>query len=208
MKKIIAVILTLMLVLPIGVSAKDTKYSTYKTMNFKETLEAEDIELENEDYEETDDQATIYMFRGQGCGYCRKFLTFLSSISEEYGKYFKLVSFEVWQDQDNSELMQQVGESLGEEIGGVPFIIIGDKTFPGYAETYDEQIKDAIKELYDEEEKDRYDIFDDLGNASKKKSEKEKKEEKDANTAGVIAIVVIAGVVALAVISRRKAIRI
>ncbi len=204
MKKIIAVILTLMLVLPIGVSAKDTKYSTYKTMNFKETLEAEDIELENEDYEETDDQATIYMFRGQGCGYCRKFLTFLSSISEEYGKYFKLVSFEVWQDQDNSELMQQVGESLGEEIGGVPFIIIGDKTFPGYAETYDEQIKDAIKELYDEEEKDRYDIFDDLGNASKKKSEKEKKEEKDANVAGVIAIVVIAGVVALAVISRRK----
>ena len=204
MKKIIAVILTLMLVLPIGVSAKDTKYSTYKTMNFKETLEAEDIELENEDYEETDDQATIYMFRGQGCGYCRKFLTFLSSISEEYGKYFKLVSFEVWQDQDNAELMQQVGESLGEEIGGVPFIIIGDKTFPGYAETYDEQIKDAIKELYDEEEKDRYDVFDDLGNASKKKSEKEKKEEKDANVAGVIAIVVIAGVVALAVISRRK----
>ena len=208
MKKIIAVILTLMLVLPIGVSAKDTKYSTYKTMNFKETLEAEDLELENEDYEETDDQATIYMFRGQGCGYCRKFLTFLSSISEEYGKYFKLVSFEVWQDQDNSELMQQVGESLGEEIGGVPFIIIGDKTFPGYAETYDEQIKDAIKELYEQDPKDREDLFDNLGNASKKKSEKEKKEEKDANVAGVIAIVVIAGVAALAVISRRKAIRV
>ena len=152
----------------------------------------------------TSDQVTIYMFRGQGCGYCRKFLTFLSSISEEYGKYFKLVSFEVWQDQDNSELMAQVGEALGEEISGVPFIIIGDKTFPGYAETYDEQIKDAIKELYDEEEKDRYDIFDELGNSNKKKSEKEKKEEKDANTAGVIAIVVIVGLGALAVISRRK----
>jgi len=204
MKKIIAVVLTLMLVLPIGVCAKGTNYSTYKTMNLKETLDAEEIELENEDYEETDDQATIYMFRGQGCGYCRKFLTFLSSISEEYGKYFKLVSFEVWQDQDNSELMAQVGEALGEEISGVPFIIIGDKTFPGYAETYDEQIKDAIKDLYDEEEKDRYDIFDELGNSNKKKSEKEKKEEKDANTAGVIAIVVIVAIGALAVISRRK----
>lgn len=204
MKKIIAVVLTLMLVLPIGVCAKGTNYSTYKTMNLKETLDAEEIELENEDYEETDDQATIYMFREQGCGYCRKFLTFLSSISEEYGKYFKLVSFEVWQDQDNSELMAQVGEALGEEISGVPFIIIGDKTFPGYAETYDEQIKDAIKDLYDEEEKDRYDIFDELGNSNKKKSEKEKKEEKDANTAGVIAIVVIVAIGALAVISRRK----
>ena len=204
MKKFLAVVLTLMLVLPIGVSAEDTKYSTYNTMNLKETLEAEDIELENEDYEETDDQATIYMFRGQGCGYCRKFLTFLSSISEEYGKYFKLVSFEVWQDQDNSELMTQVGEALDEEISGVPFIIIGDKTFPGYAETYDEQIKDAIMDLYEQDPKDREDLFDNLGNASKKKEEKEKKEEKDANVAGVIAIVVIAGVVALAVISRRK----
>ena len=204
MKKIIAVILTLMLVLPIGVSAKDTKYSTYNTMNLKETLEAEDIELENEDYEEADDQVTIYMFRGQGCGYCRKFLTFLSSISEEYGKYFKLVSFEVWQDQANSELMTQVGEALGEEINGVPFIIIGDQTFPGYSEQYDEKIINTIMELYEQDPKDREDLFDNLGNASKKKEEKEKKEEKDANTAGVIAIVVIVAIGALAVISRRK----
>jgi len=204
MKKIIAVILTLALVLPIGVSAKDTKYSTYETKNLKETLEAEDIELENEDYEEADDQVTIYMFRGQGCGYCKKFLTFLSSISEEYGKYFKLVSFEVWQDQANSELMTQVGEALGEEINGVPFIIIGDQTFPGYSEQYDEKIINTIMELYEQDPKDREDLFDNLGNASKKKEEKEKKEEKDANTAGVIAIVVIVAIGALAVISRRK----
>ena len=205
MKKLLAVVLTLMLVLPIGVSAKDTKYSTYETKNLVETLESEEIELENEDYEETDDQITIYMFRGQGCGYCKKFLTFLSSISEEYGKYFKLVSFEVWYNEDNANLMSEVGSLFGEEIGGVPFIVIGDKTFPGYAETYDDQIKDAIKDLYDEKEADRYDMFDYLGSGNnKKKSDKEKKEEKDANIAGFITIIAIVAVVGGAVVIRRK----
>ena len=45
-------------------------------------------------YKENDKQAVIYMFRGQGCGYCRAFLSFLASIVDDYGEYFKLVSFD------------------------------------------------------------------------------------------------------------------
>ena len=204
MKKIIAVVLTLMLVLPIGVCAKDTKYSTYETKNLKETLEAEGIELENKDYEETEDQVIIYLFRGQGCSHCKEFLEFLNSISNEYGKYFKLVSFEVWYDEANGSLLTSVADLLGEEASGVPFIVIGDSVYPGYAESMAETIKDEIKSLYDKEPKDRYDIFDNLGNAEKKKKEQEKKEEKDANTAGILAIVVLVGIIGFAVISRRK----
>ena len=46
---------------------------------------------------------------------------------------------------------------MGNAAGGVPYIIIGDNVFPGYAETYDDSIKDAIKKLYDSE--DRFDVF-------------------------------------------------
>ena len=118
----------------------------YETMNLKETLAAEEIELTYTDYKETDDQITIYMFRGNTCGFCKSFLNFLNSITEEYGKYFKLESYEVWGNQDNAELLNSVGEFLGEQAGGVPFIVIGDKVFPGYNEVYDEDIKTAIKE--------------------------------------------------------------
>lgn len=102
------------------------------------------------EYKENDKQAVIYMFRGQGCGYCRAFLTFLSSITEEYGEYFKLVSFEVWNDTTNSELFTKVATFKGEDLSnlGVPYILIGDKVFAGYASSYDDQIKDAIMAQY------------------------------------------------------------
>lgn len=109
------------------------------------------------DYKETDDQAVIYMFRGQGCGFCRAFLTFLDSISDEYGEYFKLVSFEVWNNSKNGELMDKIATVTGEAAEGVPYIIIGDKVFGGYAEQYDEDIKAAIKAQYDDSS---YDVME------------------------------------------------
>ena len=107
MKKKILVLLLVAVValLPFGVSA-ESLMDQYNHKNFVETLADEAIELENKDYKENDKQATIYMFRGKGCGFCKKFLNFLNSISTEYGQYFKLVSFEVWNDTTNSELFK------------------------------------------------------------------------------------------------------
>ena len=159
--------LFLLLLMPINAYAKTEKINgveyTYK--NLKETLSEESIELAYPKYKETDDQITIYMFRGIGCGYCQAFLKFINSITEEYGEKFKLKSYEVWQTANNGELMVEVSEFLGEEAGGVPFIVIGDKAFPGYAEVYDEEIKTAIDELY--ESKNRYDVFDAMAKAKK-----------------------------------------
>lgn len=158
MKKKFIVLLLVLALLPIKVFAKSF-LDDYNTMGFKETLAAEEIELENKDYKETDDQAVIYMFRGQGCGYCRAFLTFLNSISKEYGKYFKLVSFEVWNDSTNSALLNKVPLVTNEAAGGVPYIIIGEKVFPGYASSYDEQIKEAIMAQYKDPS---YDVMEEL----------------------------------------------
>ena len=93
-KKILTFLVTLGVIL-LPLTANASLIDEYEHKNFKDTLAAESIELKNKDYKETDDQITIYMFRGQGCAYCRSFLEFLNSISNEYGKYFKLVSFEV-----------------------------------------------------------------------------------------------------------------
>jgi len=136
---------------------------TYNYKNLEETLKQEEIEYNLKNYKETDDQITIYLFRGKGCGYCKKFLTFLNSITDEYGKYFKLQSYEVWYDRNNSELFESVAEFLDEDAGGVPYIVIGNQVFPGYHSSYDEQIKKAIKDLYNSEE--RYDVFVEMAKA-------------------------------------------
>ena len=147
-------------VIPFNVYAGTKKVlgKEYQTKNLTETLAEEEIEKEFSKYSENNDQITIYLFRGNGCSFCRAFLSFMNSITNEYGKYFKLVSFEVWYDEQNWNLMQQISYYLDKELaGGVPYVIIGDKVFPGYANVYDEDIKKAIKTLYDTPKKDRYD---------------------------------------------------
>lgn len=163
MKKLLGVVLSIMFLLsPMVLRAEETKtkidLSKYNTLNYTQTLNDEEIKAEFSKYEETDDQITIYMFRGKGCGYCRAFLSFLNSITDEYGKYFKLVSFESWSDAENAALLSTISEFLQQPASGVPYIIIGDQVIGGYVETYNEQIKSAITNLYNSS--DRYDVFE------------------------------------------------
>lgn len=159
MKKFFIVLLICLLFVPYLASAEE---KTYNTLNLDEALNQEEIEHDFSNYEENDEQAVIYVFRGNGCAYCRKLLTFLNSIIDEYGKYFKVVSYEVWYDSDNASLMDKVSEYLEQPATGVPYVVIGDKVFAGYSETYDEDIKSAIKKLYDTKKEERYDVFEQM----------------------------------------------
>ena len=184
-KKLLIILLMVLFVLPTTALAEE---KTYNTLNLDEALTEEEIEHDFSNYKENDDQITIYMFRGKGCGYCKKFLTYINSIVDDYGKYFKVQTYEVWYDKDNAELMKDVAEFLGEKAEGVPFIIIGDKTFNGYTESYNEDIKAAIKKLYDTKKKDRYDVMNEYKNGgSAPKVEK----DYDGTFAGIVIFSII-----------------
>lgn len=163
MKKKLLILLLVIAFIPVKVFAKSF-IDDYNTMNFKETLTAEGFTIENENYKEDDKQAVIYMFRGQGCGFCRAFLEYMNSISKEYGKYFKMVSFEVWKDSKNSELLNKMPLVTNQSAGGVPYIIIGEKVFAGYTSAYDEDIKKAIMAQYNDSSYDVMEKLDELLN--------------------------------------------
>lgn len=165
-KKIIMFLITLGVVL-LPLTANASLIDEYEHKNFKDTLAAEDITLKNSSYKEADDQITIYMFRGQGCDYCKRFLNFLNDISEEYGKYFKLVSFEVWNNNDNNDLFKKVADVAGQSAEGVPYIIIGETVYPGYISDWDDAIKASIKAEYEKKDKDRVDMLTKTENADK-----------------------------------------
>ena len=190
-RRLFVVALALLLVIPFGVNAK--KKVEYNTLNLREALAVEEIDESFKNYEENDDQAIIYLFRRDGCYYCGQFLSFLNSIADEYGKYFKLISYEVSTDQNNSELFNDVSTYLdGKAATGVPYIVIGEKVFSGYSSELDEQLKKAIKDLYDTDKKDRYDII--------------KKMQDKPNYDGVVAVVsiiIIAGLITVTVITRK-----
>ena len=207
LKRLFVLLFALVLVVPFGVFALDEEdsksvvssavdnslYSNYNALGLKEALAEEGIEEAYKDYSENNNQAIIYLFRGKGCSHCREFLEFLNSITEEYGEYFRVVTFEVWNDTNNKELMDEVAEFLGKEAGGVPFIVIGDKTFAGYASNYDDQIKDAIMDLYNTKPSERYDVI------------AKKDEKKDHSVVvGVVTVLIVGGIIATAVITRKN----
>lgn len=168
MKKYIFILLGLLVMcLPINVLAE------VQTLNLDEALTQEKIDHDFSNYKETDDQVVIYLFRGNGCKFCRAFLTFLNSIVEEYGQYFKVVSYEVWNNRDNSALLDEVATFLGydpnDEHFGIPFIVIGDKVFDGYISSDDEDIINTIVSEYAKAVDDRYDVFEEMGKAPEEK---------------------------------------
>ena len=173
-------ILTLGLTLPNQVNAevvvenfKETVEDEIKTMEalekqypdeYKEAGYGEYVDVlkkaDFSNYQESDEKINVYVFRGSTCGYCLKALAYFTSILPEYGQYFNLKTYEVWANSDNSELLENVAATLGDKVQGVPYIVIGNTAFPGYADTYNSEIEAKIKSEY--ESKDRYDVMQHL----------------------------------------------
>ena len=190
MKKfLLLIMISLLCFILVSVNAQEKGYSS---LNLDEALTEEGIDHDFSNYQENNDQAIIYLFRGKGCGYCKKFLTFLNSIVDDYGKYFKVVSYEVWYDQENASLLTKVSNYLGTSAEGVPYIVIGDKVFPGYASSYDEDIKDAIKKQYDS--KNEYDVMKKISVDSNSNSKTEVKNTKNNSILSVILISIFASI--------------
>lgn len=104
------------------------------------------------------EKVKVYLFYGDGCPYCENAMTFLENLDSKYKDKIELVKYEVWNDQENSELLTNVASTLGEEVSGVPFIVVGETSFGGYSEEYDQSILDAIDSELEKEEP--YDILE------------------------------------------------
>ena len=103
MKKLLIVFLMVFMFIP-SIYAE----TEYKVMNFDEVLTEEGIEHDFSNYTESDDKITIYFFRGKGCKFCRAFLSYLNDIVPEYGKYFNVVAYDVWNDRNSDKLYKKI----------------------------------------------------------------------------------------------------
>ena len=90
-------------------------------------------------------KVNIYFFWGSTCPHCKAEFAFFDEIEKEYGDYYNLYTYEVWEHPDNAEIMNKFASALGEEAAGVPYTIIGDESFTGFGESSKEQFIEAIK---------------------------------------------------------------
>ncbi|MFH1535402.1 MAG: hypothetical protein ABIF80_05505 [Patescibacteria group bacterium] len=94
---------------------------------------------------EEQEDINIYFFWGDGCPHCAKEESFLEELKTEYNN-INIQDFEVWHSADNRQVLKNAGQILDKNVSGVPFTIIGEKTFSGYLsdETTGVELEKAI----------------------------------------------------------------
>ena len=82
-------------------------------------------------------------------------MKFFESIEKEYGKYYNLYKFETWYDEKNAKIFNIFANAMSDEADGVPYTIIGEKSFSGFGGSSKEEFLKAIEEQY----KNNYDVY-------------------------------------------------
>lgn len=114
--------------------------------------------VELNDITKEDGKVNIYFFWGNGCPHCKEEFAFFNEIEKEYGSMFNLYTYEVWYNKENQKILKAFTNALDLKVEGVPFTIIGNKTFVGFWEERKEEIKAAIET----ESKNNFDVYFDM----------------------------------------------
>lgn len=152
MKKIFIILL---LIISVGCSKQEIIDDN------KENNEIIENENQNNNQQISKDPINVYLFWGDGCGACANLKEFFNNLDSSYNKYFNLIKYEVWNNEENKELMHKVGDFLNQTYYAVPFLVVGDEVILGASEATKEYILDKIIEEYNN---DRYDVMSELAN--------------------------------------------
>ena len=146
----------------------------------------------------------VYIFRGEGCPHCEEALTWFQSeeVQEKYGDYFELETYEVWNDEKNASLMDEVASYMGEEASGVPFMVIGEHSYGGFDSSDTQTLIDYIMEEYEKDPEDRTQI---VPTVQKSIGYNDKAAEKNYDIiVWIVAIVIIVGIVVIIIKARKE----
>ena len=147
---------------------------------------------DEEEVTEVSREVNVYVFRGDGCPHCADAEEWFQSIEEEYGSQFEVVDYETWYNEENAALMDQVAKARGEEPSGVPYIIIGNKSWFGFTDSYADEMLEEIKSLYETEVDERYDVMKLIENGNSTTGDKEEKSGNDV-LGLIIILIIVAG---------------
>ena len=89
------------------------------------------------------EKVTISFFHGRGCPHCAEEEKYLTKIKQKYSNV-EIKEYEVWYNEENKKLMQDVKKALGIETLGVPFTLISDVYTIGYNDVIERKLNRII----------------------------------------------------------------
>jgi glutaredoxin len=85
----------------------------------------------------------IYFFWGDGCPHCAAAKPVLEELTRQYPNV-EVRAYEVWYNESNQQLLQQMAGAFGFEASSVPTIFIGDRYWIGYSDGIRNEIAAAV----------------------------------------------------------------
>ena len=108
------------------------------------------------------EKVTLYFFHGDGCPHCAAEEKFLENNKEEL-KDVEIVKYEVWNSEENRNLVKSIGKKFGMEVSTVPFNIIGNTIIKGYLDDSSTG-KKILNTIYYYQDNDYHDYVKDFIN--------------------------------------------
>lgn len=88
-------------------------------------------------------EVNLYLFYGQECPHCKEELAYLDELQDIYD--FNIVKYEVWHNEENAKLLDEVKKKLNMENQYVPFTVIDNLGLIGFSEDTKVKIENRIK---------------------------------------------------------------
>ena len=93
-----------------------------------------------------DETVAIYFYYGEGCPFCEKEMNFLTGLQSEYGNKIAVYKYEVWNNEDNNEVMRNLKEKANVDVDdSVPFTQISDRVFYGFSQDIELDMENQIR---------------------------------------------------------------
>lgn len=97
-----------------------------------------------------EEKITLYLFYGNECPHCAEEKEFLRELEDKYSN-LDIVLYEVWHNDKNATLMDNVKEKLNKVNPYVPFTVVGENAITGFNSSMENSIDDMIKTCLESE---------------------------------------------------------
>lgn len=90
-----------------------------------------------------EEKVTLYLFWGDGCPHCAAEQEYFKTLQEEFPN-LEIVKYEVWHNEENQRLLNQIATKTEKSFTGVPVTIIGQTIITGFSTSTEQELRRTV----------------------------------------------------------------
>lgn len=109
-----------------------------------------------------EEKVTLYLFWGDGCPHCAAEQEYFKALQEEFPN-LEIVKYEVWNNEENKQFLNQIASETRKIFSGVPVTIIGQTIITGFSTSTEQELRRTVSYYSDNS---HHDIVQEIKNGT------------------------------------------